>query len=76
MKVINFENEKDKKEYGIKSLLRDVKEIHEDEGIEVMVVIYKKKSGRLGVGTTTGNNAEIVGLFELAKLDYIDDVFD
>ena len=40
-----------------------------------MIVVYKKKSGRVGLTATSGNNAEILGLVEVGKRFYIDEVF-
>lgn len=73
MKLINFEENKDKKEYGVNSLIEDVKGVHDEEGIELLIVVYKKKNGVVGIGTTAGNNAEILGLIEMGKIQYLDD---
>lgn len=66
----------DKKTYGVNSLLEDIKQLHQETELDMMAVIYKKKNGRIGIGTTNGNNAEFVGLLEIAKLQYIDDGFE
>lgn len=76
MKLINLKDEMDKKIYGVNSLLTDIKQLHHESELEMMAVIYKKKNGRIGIGATTGNNAEFVGLLEIAKLQYIDDGFE
>lgn len=68
MKIVNFDCEKDKKEYSTRSLLEDLKKIHEEDGIEMMAVVYKKKDGTFNFGTTYGNQAEFIGLFEMGKI--------
>ena len=74
MKVTNLNDVKDKKEYGVKTLINDILRMHESDGIEMLAVIYKKRDGTFGIGTTSGNNAEFIGLIELAKLQYMDEV--
>lgn len=74
MKVINFESKADEKRYGVTSLINDVKRLHDDDGIEMLAVVYKKKNGVFGVGTTYGNNAEFVGLLEIGKNQLIDEM--
>lgn len=74
MKVIEFDDKADKKRYGPKSLLKDVEKIHQEEGIELMATFYKKKDGSVGIGVTYGNNAEILGLIELGKMMFIEDM--
>lgn len=74
MKVVNFEFEKDKKEYGVNSLLKDVEKIHKEDGIEMIVVVFKKKSGAVGYGTNYGNTAEFIGLLEIGKTNLIDEL--
>lgn len=76
MKLINFEENKDKKEYGVNSLLQDLKELHDEEGIEMLAVVYKKKNNVFGCGTTYGNNAEFIGLLELGKIHLFEDTFE
>ena len=76
MKLINFEENKDKKEYGVNSLLQDLKELHDEEGIEMLAVVYKKKNNVFGYGTTYGNNAEFIGLLELGKIHLFEDTFE
>ena len=73
MKLLNLADERDKKDYGVNSLVSDIKRLHDEEGIEMMAVIYKKRNGKVGIGTTYGNNAEIVGLLEIGKLIYLED---
>lgn len=72
MKVIDLEDKKDESKYGVNSLVEDIQRIHKDKGIEIMAVIYKSKDGRVGVGTTYGNNAEILGLMEIGKMQYLE----
>ena len=74
MKLVKLADERDKKDYGANSLVSDIKRMHDEEGIEMMAVIYKKSDGSYGIGTTSGNNAEFIGLIELAKLQYMDEV--
>lgn len=74
IKPISLSDAKDKKEYGVKSLVNDILDIHECDEIEMLAVVYKKSDGTVGVGTTSGNNAEFIGLIELAKLQYMDEV--
>lgn len=76
MKLINFEENKDKKEYGVNSLLQDLKELHDEEGIEMLAVVYKKKNNVFGYGTTYGNNAEFIGLLELGKIHLFEDTLE
>jgi len=73
VKVIKLDDKADEKRYGVNSLIKDIKGLHDEEGIEIMVAVYKKKDGKVGIGTTEGNNAEIVGLMEMAKLQYLED---
>lgn len=72
MKIVNLETEKDSRRYGVETLMRDVKSIHEKEQIETMIIIYKREDGVTGIGTTYGNNAETLGLIELGKKQYLD----
>jgi len=74
VKPIKLADVKDAKEYGVKTLINDVLNIHETNEIEMLAVVYKKSDGTVGVGTTSGNNAEFIGLIELAKLQYMDEV--
>lgn len=74
MNLVNLEDKKDKKHYGVNSLLSDIKQIHDVKGIEMMAFVYKKKDGKVGIGTTYGNNAEFVGLFEIGKVQIIDEM--
>jgi hypothetical protein len=73
VKIVSFDDEKDRKNYGVNTLLEDTKGLHDEEGIEILAVVYKKNNGKVGIGTTEGNNAEIVGLMEMAKLQYLED---
>lgn len=75
MKVINLEETADAKRYGVKSLLKDIAKIHEEKGIELMFIAFKQKNGIVGYGATHGNNAEILGLVELGKFQFIEDDF-
>lgn len=74
MNVVDFDELKDKEEYGVKTLINDILCIHDSDGIEMLAIIYKKTDGSVGIGTTSGNNAEFIGLIELAKLQYMDEV--
>lgn len=65
----------EEKRYGPKRLIDDILKVHENEGIELMIVVYKKKNGRVGLAATSGNNAEILGLVEVGKHFYIDEMF-
>lgn len=71
MKVIKFD-EKD----GFDWLVKEMQAIHDVDGVEIMICIYKTKDGRVGIGTTRGNNAEILGLIELGKTEYIDGLYE
>lgn len=73
IKPISLSDAKDKKEYGVKSLVNDILDIHECDEIEMLAVVYKKRDGTVGIGTTSGNNAEFIGMLEMAKFQYIDD---
>mgnify|MGYP001184932258 FL=1 len=72
MEVINFEEKADEKLYGVQTLLKELLEIHEKEGIELLTFVYKKKNGQVEYGFSTGNNAEILGLMEFGKAMYIE----
>lgn len=72
MKVVSLDNKK----YGFEWLIDEMKQLHEDEGIELMICIYKKKDGYIGFGTTRGNDAEFLGLIELGKAQLIDDMYE
>ena len=74
MKVIDFDDKAEEKRYGPQSLIKDIEKIHEDEGIELMATFYKKKDGHVGIGFTYGNNAEMLGLIELGKMMFIEDM--
>ena len=76
VKVVNLDDKADKKRYGVNSLLKDVKEVHDEEGIEMLAVVYKKKNNVFGYGTTYGNNAEFIGLLELGKIHLFEDTFE
>jgi len=68
MKLININHNN---RYGAGELLKDVEEIND---LDLLVCIYKKKDGAFGIGATHGNNAEIIGLIELGKLQYMDNL--
>lgn len=73
MRVINFEKKVDEKYRGVETLLKELQQIHEDEGIELLVFVYQNKNGQVEYGFSTGNNAEILGLMEFGKAMYIED---
>lgn len=73
MKLVDIESKIDKRQYGVNSLIDDIMGLHKEDGIELMAIIYKKKDGSFGIGTTYGNNAEILGLLELGKMQYLED---
>lgn len=76
MKVVDIDDKADKKRYGVNSLINDVEKIHEQDGIEMMAVVYKKENGVFGFGTTYGNSAEFIGLLEMGKINIIDEMND
>ena len=76
MKLVNINDEADKMRYGVNSLLQDVEELHDEEGIEMLAVVYKKKNNVFGYGTTYGNNAEFIGLLELGKIHLFEDTLE
>jgi len=71
MKVLKFD-EKD----GFDWLMEEMRAIHDESGVEIMICIYKKRDGRVGIGTTRGNNAEILGLIEFGKTEYIESFYE
>jgi len=76
VKLVNINDEADKMRYGVNSLLQDVEELHDEEGIEMLAVVYKKKNNVFGYGTTYGNNAEFIGLLELGKIHLFEDTLE
>lgn len=72
MKVIEFKN--DEKE--IDWLIDEIKKIDEQEGIEVLVCVYKKKNNVVSLGATRASAAEHIGLLEIGKAQLIDDLED
>ena len=62
MKVVHFDKLK-----GIDWLLNDMKEVEEEEGIELLICIYKKPNGVIGFGATRADELEMMGLIEMGK---------
>lgn len=74
MELIDLSKKIDEKRHGVTSLLDDMKKIHEDDGIELMVIVHKDRDGVVYIGTTYGNNAEMMGLLEIGKRQLLDEM--
>lgn len=76
MKVVDMGKKSDELRYKAPALLRDIHEYHDTTGVETLVCIYKDKAGVVGIGATESNSAEVIGLIEIAKHQFMDSMYD
>lgn len=76
MKLVELQERKElEKENKIKAVVESVLSENDNNEIETLIAVYKRKNGRLGVITTYANGDELVGLLELGKMELIEEMY-
>jgi hypothetical protein len=71
MKVIELNKDKE-----IDWLINEIRELHELDGLETLICVYRKKDKVVALGATAADSAAHLGLLEIGKQQILNELQD